>query len=145
MFESDLELLLPATYVESVSERIQLYRRLDWLKTEEQLTAFEAELKDRFGELPHVAKELIQVVRLRHIGMRSGIEKITLRKGKLTAYLLSNFDSKFYQSDIFNKMLMYAVEHPRATLFKEENGKRTLTLLNISNVQQAYDCFVQMQ
>ena len=145
LFESDLELLMPATYVESVSERIQLYRRLDGLKTEEELTAFEAELKDRFGELPEVTKELIQVVRLRHVGMRSGIEKMTLRKGKLTAYLLSNFDSKFYQSEIFNKMLMYAVENPRGTLFKEENGKRTLTLLNISSVQQAYDCFMQMQ
>jgi transcription-repair coupling factor (superfamily II helicase) len=145
LFESDLELLLPATYVESVSERIQLYRRLDGLKTEEELTAFEAELKDRFGELPQVVKELIQVVRLRHIGMRSGIEKMTLRKGKLTAYLLSNFESNFYQSEIFNKMLVYAVENPRNTLFKEENGKRTLTLLNIGGVQEAYDCFMQMQ
>ena len=145
LFESDLELLMPATYVESVSERIQLYRRLDGLKTEEELQAFEAELKDRFGELPEVTKELIQVVRLRHIGMRSGIEKMTLRKGKLTAYLLSNNESTFYQSEIFNKMLVYAVENPRGTLFKEENGKRTLTLLNISSVQQAYDCFMQMQ
>jgi transcription-repair coupling factor (superfamily II helicase) len=109
------------------------------------LTAFEAELKDRFGELPQVVKELIQVVRLRHIGMRSGIEKMTLRKGKLTAYLLSNFESNFYQSEIFNKMLVYAVENPRNTLFKEENGKRTLTLLNIGGVQEAYDCFMQMQ
>ena len=42
-------------------------------------------------------------------------------------------------------MLVYAVENPRGTLFKEENGKRTLTLLNISSVQQAYNCFMQMQ
>jgi hypothetical protein len=42
-------------------------------------------------------------------------------------------------------MLVYAVENPRNTLFKEENGKRTLTLLNIGGVQEAYDCFMQMQ
>jgi transcription-repair coupling factor (superfamily II helicase) len=144
LFESDLELLMPATYVASVSERIQLYRRLDGLKTEEELQAFEHELKDRFGELPSVTQELIQVVRLRHIGMRSGIEKMTLRKGKLTAYLLSNFESTFYQSEIFNKMLMYAVENPRNTLFKEENGKRTLIIDPMPSVSQALEVFKGM-
>lgn len=47
--ESDLELLLPATYVTGSSERMLLYRELDSLTLDKDVEAFRNRLIDRFG------------------------------------------------------------------------------------------------
>ena len=56
-FESDLELYFPDQYVPSDSERMLLYRELDGLQTDEQVSAFRTRLIDRFGPLPETAEE----------------------------------------------------------------------------------------
>lgn len=144
-FESDLELLLPASYVQSVSERMDLYRRLDEMKDESQLAAFEQELTDRFGPMPTETLELIEVVRIRWMGMHLGIEKMTIKNNRLTAWFINNFNSPYYQSDIFNGILSYVMNHHTNTLFKEQNGKRWLQIDGITSIKEAGECFKQMQ
>lgn len=41
VFESDLELLFPSYYVQNISERMDLYRRLDAIKEANALISFE--------------------------------------------------------------------------------------------------------
>ncbi|HET8885976.1 MAG TPA: transcription-repair coupling factor, partial [Salinimicrobium sp.] len=53
--DTDFELLFPDDYINNISERLNLYTQLNNLKTEEELKKFEAELVDRFGELPDQA------------------------------------------------------------------------------------------
>ena len=141
IFESDLELLFPVEYVESISERVDLYRRLDNTKEEDKLLALEKELEDRFGPIPDITKELINVVRLRQLGMQLGIEKLTLKNKRLTAYFISNFDSPYYQSPIFNKMLEYALANYNTCVFKEDKGKRMLIIDPMPSVSQALEVF----
>ena len=139
IFESDLELLFPVEYVENISERVDLYRRLDNTKEEDKLLALEKELEDRFGAIPEVTKELINVVRLRQIGMQLGIEKLTLKNKRLTAYFISNFESPYYQSPIFNKMLEYALANYNTCVFKEDKGKRMLVIEPMESVSKALE------
>jgi transcription-repair coupling factor (superfamily II helicase) len=50
--ETDLEILIPNTYVNSDTERLRLYARLDNIETSENLVAFQQELRDyQSGEL----------------------------------------------------------------------------------------------
>ena len=140
VFESDLELLFPAEYIESVSERMDLYRRLDDIKTEDKLAAFEKELEDRFGPIPDVARELISVVRLRWLCMKCGIEKATLKNERLTLYFISNPDSIYYQSDNFNRVLLYAMNNYQTTQFKEDGAKRYMTIRRIQTIADALKC-----
>lgn len=136
-FESDLELLFPSEYIESISERMDLYRRLDAIKTEDKLIAFEKELEDRFGPIPDIAKELISVVRLRWLCMKCGVEKAVLKRERLTLYFINNFDSVYYQSNNFNNALIYATNHYLTTQFKEENGKRFMQIKEIKTISDA--------
>ena len=59
--ESDLELLLPATYVTGSSERMLLYRELDSMTLDKDVEAFRARLEDRFGPVPSETEELLQM------------------------------------------------------------------------------------
>lgn len=63
--DTDLELLIPDSYISQVSEKIRLYKELDTLYREDDLKRFEESLNDRFGELPMQLKQLMFVVRLR--------------------------------------------------------------------------------
>jgi transcription-repair coupling factor (superfamily II helicase) len=65
VIETDLEILIPETYVNNTSERLQLYSRLDNIRDEEQLEKFVQEIKDRFGPFPPSVQELVNSVRLR--------------------------------------------------------------------------------
>ncbi|MBZ0242583.1 MAG: DEAD/DEAH box helicase, partial [Bacteroidales bacterium] len=58
VFESDLEILLPAEYITASAERIKLYSELDNIPDEEKLEAFAEELIDRFGPIPKQANAL---------------------------------------------------------------------------------------
>ena len=70
--ESDIEMYFPDQYVPSDSERMLLYRELDNLANrhdlDASLEAYRSRLRDRFGEIPAVAEELISVVPLRVYG-----------------------------------------------------------------------------
>ncbi|MBP5260038.1 MAG: transcription-repair coupling factor [Paludibacteraceae bacterium] len=142
-FESDQELLLPADYVENVAERMELYRRLDGIKEETTLQAFEKELEDRFGPLPETARDLIAVVRLRWLAMQLGIEKLTLKQQRLTAYFVSVEHQAFYQSDHFGRILNYIASHPGESHMSPQGEKPSCWFKGVGSVRAAIDLVKQ--
>ena len=139
--ESDIEMLFPDQYVPNDSERMLLYRELDNLANRNDLDAaleaYRNRLRDRFGEIPEVAEELIRVVPLRVLGKRLGIEKIMLKQQKMFLFFVSNPDSPYYQSDIFGRVLKYLTENVRRCGLREANGKRSMVVSGISSVNDA--------
>lgn len=141
--ESDLELLFPATYIPNDSERIMLYRELDNMERETDIQNFVLRLEDRFGKIPLEGRELITVVRLRVLAKTLGIEKVVLKGGRMSLFLISNPESPYYQSKAFDKLLNYIQKYPRSCELKERNGKRSVSVQHIPNVETA--CMALME
>jgi transcription-repair coupling factor (superfamily II helicase) len=139
--ESDIEMYFPDQYVPNDSERMLLYRELDNLANRHDLDAaldaYRSRLKDRFGDIPEVAEELIRVVPLRVLGKRLGVEKIMLKQQKMFLYFVSNSDSPYYQSDIFGRVLEYLTTHVHDCTLREGNGKRSMVVSNVASVDEA--------
>ena len=135
--ESDLELMFPPAYIPNDSERLALYRELDNIEEERDLKAFTARLEDRFGEIPPEGKELIRVVRLRRVAKRLGIEKVVLKRGQMALHLVGNEASPYYQSEAFDKLLAFIQRHPRQCGLRDQNGKRSVTIKEVPNVETA--------
>jgi transcription-repair coupling factor (superfamily II helicase) len=138
VIETDLEILIPDTYINNTSERLQLYAALDSIKDENSLNKFRESLKDRFGVLPEPVQQLISSVRLRWIGEAIGFEKISLKNEKLRGYFISGND-QYFKSEIFGKVLRFVQEHPRRCRLKETGNKLMLTVEAISSVENAID------
>ncbi|MFT6211081.1 MAG: transcription-repair coupling factor (superfamily II helicase), partial [Bacteroidia bacterium] len=102
--DTDLEILFPDTYVNSIAERLSLYRELDNLKTAPDLTAFEKRVIDRFGPIPDQGVQLLDTLRLRWVAKAIGLEKLILKHGKLVCYFVSNPESDFYQGSTFTEV-----------------------------------------
>ena len=135
--DSDLEMYFPDTYVPGSSERMLLYRELDNIENDDDLTAYRKRLEDRFGPVPHEGEELMQVVALRRVGKRLGCEKIILRQGRMQMQFVSNPKSAFYQSKAFGKVINYATSNVRRCNLREKNGKRQMVVSNVTSVEEA--------
>ena len=135
--ESDLELLFPNEYIPSSSERMLLYRELDGLELDKDVLDFKSRLEDRFGKVPPEAQELLRIVPLRRLAKRLGAEKIFLKAGRMTLFFVSNPDSPYYQSAAFGKVIGYMGRNPRFCNLREQNGKRSMVVKNVKNVETA--------
>ena len=138
--ETDIPVCFPTEYIENISERITLYRELDSLHSEEQLLDFRKKLIDRFGVLPEPAEELLEVVRLRWLCCRLGVEKILLKGERMTMYLVQHKEA-YWQSEMFGNIVQYAVTRPeRCTLHEEKDkkgiptGRRMVTITNVKTI-----------
>lgn len=143
VIETDLEILIPETYVNSTTERLQLYSRLDNIKDEEQLKKFNDEIKDRFGPLPSSVEELINSVRLRWLGEKLGFEKLSLKNEKIRAYFVTTKDS-YFSSEVFGKVLAFVQCHSRRCKMKDTTGKAMLLIDNVKTVDSAIELLSQM-
>ena len=68
--------LIPETYVEDLSIRMSLYRRLADLDTKEDTESFAAELIDRFGSLPSEVDNLLDIVAIKQLCKQAGLDHI---------------------------------------------------------------------
>jgi transcription-repair coupling factor (superfamily II helicase) len=68
--------LIPESYVDDLTVRMSLYRKLAGLETEPEREAFAAELIDRFGPLPSETQQLLQVSGIKAACKRLGIAKL---------------------------------------------------------------------
>jgi len=127
--DSDFQLQFPDDYINNITERLNLYTELNQVKDEEGLKKFEAELVDRFGELPSQAEDLLNSVRIKWIANGIGLEKVVLKKGKLIGYFLSDQQSEFYQSGAFTKVLQFVQANPQKCKMKEKQTRNGLRLL----------------
>ncbi|MCL1938815.1 MAG: transcription-repair coupling factor [Candidatus Azobacteroides sp.] len=135
--ESDMEILFPATYIPNDSERILLYRELDAMVEEADIERFRLKLQDRFGKIPQKGEELIRIVRLRRLAKKLGIEKIALKNGKMTLFMVSDRDSDYYQSEAFGKLLAFIQQNYKRCQITEKNNRRYITIENIDMVKKA--------
>ncbi|GHT13586.1 transcription-repair-coupling factor [Bacteroidia bacterium] len=143
--DTDLELLLPDSYVSNTTEKIKLYREIDDLQSEESIAQFCKQLADRFGAIPEPTLELLNVVRLRQMGMRLGMEKIVLKNGIMVAFFVSNAESAYYQSPLFASILQNINTQPAQMKVKEQNNKLSLVAQKVSTVTEAMNVLQTLQ
>ena len=132
--ETDLEVLFPDSYIDNISERIRLYRLLDNIRSEEELTTFRINLEDRFGPVPPETEELLHVVRLRTAAARLGFEKIILKRKTLVFHLITKPESPYYGSTVFRNLLSALQKDPKRFRLREVKDKLILTIPEVSSI-----------
>ncbi|MBR0500825.1 MAG: transcription-repair coupling factor [Bacteroidales bacterium] len=136
--DTDLELMIPDSYVNVPSEKIRLYKELDGIKSEDLLKRFTANIADRFGSpVPRPVLELIDVVRLRMMAGKIGIERIVLKNGIMLAWFIAERNHPFFQSDRFGSLLQQIAARKSGISLLENNGKLYFKVPGIDSVQAA--------
>jgi transcription-repair coupling factor (superfamily II helicase) len=140
--DTDLEILIPDSYVESITERLTLYTRLDNCDTEDELQQLHTELIDRFGPIPPQVEDLFNTVRIRKIAVSLGFEKLILKNEDLRCYFINRPDSPYFESDTFRLILEYLQKHTNKAKLKQA-GKHFL--LVVDDIRSMADLLVFLQ
>ena len=132
--DTDLEILIPDSYVESITERLSLYSRLDHCDIEEDLVAFHAEMLDRFGPIPAQVEDLFTTVRCRKIAVVLGFERMFLKNDVLKCFFVSNSESPYFQSETFNKVLLFLQKATNKAKLKQVGKNGILVVEDIKTM-----------
>lgn len=77
---------IPETYIDSMTARLEIYRRIALIRTESDKDDMIDELIDRFGEPPRSVTNLIQTAMLRNVASVLNLTQIKQRHGSLYFY-----------------------------------------------------------
>ena len=129
---------LPAAYVPNQQQKIELYRRIAILESEEELQDMELELKDRFGNLPTPVENLLLVVRLRRIALENGVESIEQQKRELII--------RFRQDKSFQSEVLWQLVHRHRRNLSLFAGKAiSLKIRDFQGSEKQYlQCLIQI-
>ncbi|MBR2638903.1 MAG: transcription-repair coupling factor [Bacteroidaceae bacterium] len=137
LVESDLELFFAPQYVPDSNERILLYRELDSITNERDLSAFRSRMQDRFGKIPPQGEELIRMVTLRRKAQELGIERIYLKGGRMTLFFVDESNKSFYASETFGKILLFISSTQFRCATRNDNHRYVISVNNVKSVETA--------
>ncbi|MBP6022734.1 transcription-repair coupling factor [Ferruginibacter sp.] len=143
--DTDLEILIPDDYVESITERLSLYSRLDNCENEKELQDFHTEMTDRFGPIPPQVEDLFTTVRCRKLAIELGFEKMFMKNETLKCFFVSNPDSPYFQSDIFNGILQFLQKGTNKAKLKQVGKNGILVVDNVKTMNDLWDFLKRMR
>ncbi len=87
---------IPEEYIPDVSQRLNLYRRLSSIKTENEIEELKEEILDRFGKPPKETRRLIELINFKLFLKKVRVKSIKLEERSAYIEFLSNapIDSK---------------------------------------------------
>ncbi len=139
--DTDLEILIPDDYVESITERLSLYTRLDNCETDAELNAMKQELNDRFGPMPPQVEDLFITVQCRKLAISLGFERLILKDRTLKCYFINKPDSPYYESATFHKILSFIQKETNQARVKQTGKLFLITVEPVKNMQEIYRFF----
>ena len=142
--DTDLEIMIPDFYVESITERLSLYTRLDSCEKETELVEFYEEMQDRFGPIPAQVEDLFTTVRCRWMAVELGFEKMTLKENTLRCYFINRPDSPYFESNLFRKVLAYMQTGTNKAHLKQTGRLFLLIIADVKYMESMHRFIQQM-
>ena len=143
--DTDLEILIPDDYVESITERLSLYSRLDNCENETELEAFHNEMADRFGPVPPQVEDLFTTVRCRKVAVELGFEKMLVKNENLKCFFVSNPDSPYFQSETFTGILKFIQTKTNKARLKQVGKNGILIVEQIKKMNELWEFLTRME
>ncbi len=142
--DTDIEILIPDSYINSSNERLSVYTQIDNIKNQDELKVFRDQLKDRFGPIPSEVRELFDTVRLRWMAKKLGFERIIFKNRKLRCYFLLNQKSGFYDSPVFANMMTWVQKNHQRVNLKESNKHLIMVFDDVRKMHKARELLQQV-
>lgn len=91
---------IPDEFIESSSQKIEIYQNIALCRTEEDIQNIIDEIIDRFGGIPKEVENLIEVARIKNLARKVGITKISEKKDGIVFI----YDSQKFNTEVIDKL-----------------------------------------
>ena len=98
---------IPDSYIESSSQKIEVYQNIALCRTEEDIQNVIDEIIDRYGVMPKELENLIEVARIKELCQNAGVIKVSEREKALTnsINIVFYFDKNKYNPEIVDILM----------------------------------------
>ncbi len=83
----NVDAFVPPTYIKNESLKMDIYKRIASIETDEEYEDMQSELVDRFGEIPKQVSNLMQIVLIKNRAHENYITEITGNKKELKLFM----------------------------------------------------------
>jgi transcription-repair coupling factor (superfamily II helicase) len=142
--DTDLEILIPDSYVTNITERLSLYTQLDDLETDEELNQFATSLQDRFGPIPAQVQDLFTTLQCRRVACELGFEKLIIKNEQMRLYFVSNPESPYFESETFNHILQHIQTRTMHARLKQVGKNFLLVVDRMKKMKDVYQFLTAM-
>ena len=80
---------IPDNYIEDEIQKIEIYKKIASINSKEDYFDIQAEIEDRFSNIPQEVENLLKISSIRSLGEKIGIEKIS-QKNRTIVYESAN-------------------------------------------------------
>jgi len=142
--DTDLEIMIPDSYVENIGERLSLYTRLDQSEDDAELEQMKLELTDRFGPLPGPVNDLFVTIQCRRLAIALGFEKMTLKDDTMRCFFINRPDSPYFESETFKNLLAFTNTSMNNAHFKQVGKTFILVIKDIKGMEACFRTLTKM-
>ena len=136
--ETDLNILIPESYLPSVSERLNFYNKIAGAEGEDEMRQIMRELIDRFGPIPKETLGLFDTVRIRRMGVGLGFEKVVLKGDTVRFYFPSDKASDYYASPLFPIILSWVQHNAKRAKFRESPKYLSMVVKGVEGLKGTF-------
>lgn len=86
--ECDIDAYIPVSYIKNEYQKLDIYKRISAIETEEEYMDMQDELMDRFGDIPHSVENLLKIAAIRALAHRAYVTEVVINRQevRLTMY-----------------------------------------------------------
>ena len=111
------------------------------MENESELENLKRELTDRFGKIPKETTDLFEIVSLRSLAKKTAVEKLSIKRGKMSAVFVSDKNSPFFSSELFANLIKYIQMYPQKCSLQETDDKLVFNVAGITDIYKAVKVF----
>lgn len=86
--ECDIDAYIPSSYIKNEYQKLDIYKRISAIETEDEYMDMQDELMDRFGDIPRSVDNLLKIAELRSLAHRAFVTEVFVNRQevRLTMY-----------------------------------------------------------
>ena len=78
--ECDIDAYIPVSYIKNEYQKLDIYKRISAIETEEEYMDMQDELMDRFGDIPHSVENLLKIAAIRALAHRAYVTEVVINR-----------------------------------------------------------------
>ncbi|MEO0556765.1 MAG: transcription-repair coupling factor [Bacteroidota bacterium] len=122
--EVDDDVFIPKDYVSNPVERLNLYRRLADITTDDEVDAFRVELADRFGPVPHEVDTLLALAAMKPAAQRLRLPRVAWKNQRLFLTVPDQDSDPHFYTHVWEDLLEALGGLPNRFVMKESRTGR---------------------
>ena len=86
--ECDIDAYIPGRYIKNEYQKLDIYKRISAIETEEEYMDMQDELMDRFGDIPRSVENLLKIASIRALARQAYVTEVVINRQevRLTMY-----------------------------------------------------------